>query len=55
MPGEDGARFFIAHEQANILKNLQGGSMCAFDLLLREKGGVAHHSMLLGMVLVGQD
>jgi hypothetical protein len=33
---EDRAGFFVSHQQADILEDLQGGGVGAFDLLLSE-------------------
>ena len=45
---EDRARLFIPHQQADILEDLQGGGVRAFDLLLGEKGGEVDQRILLG-------
>ena len=44
---EDRARLFVPHQQADVLEDLQGGGVRAFDLLLREKGGKVDQRTLL--------
>jgi hypothetical protein len=44
---EDGTCLFVTHQQSNVLKDLQRGSMRAFNLLLREKGGKIDQWILL--------
>jgi hypothetical protein len=39
VPGKDVARFFIPHQQADILEDFERGLVDAFDLFRCEEGG----------------
>ena len=47
VPVKDEARFFITHQQPDLLEDFQRGCMGAFNLFLGKKGGKVDHRILL--------